>query len=91
MQSLVRGITAAVDAMPRRFTSHQFLAELARRNQPEYLDALHAHASRNAPFRAVHAAVARRLHRIRGIQYLGHVSSANVFGQRGSCALWART
>jgi hypothetical protein len=55
-----------IAAMPKTFTSHQFILELARQNQTLYIEALysyrhHSHRDSPAPFLIVHGLLAQQL------------------------------
>ncbi len=86
------------EAMPREFTSHRFILELARRHQTEYVEALHAYRNTlwkgvPAPFMMVHSQLALQLesmpHLVRKVSPV--VPSTDIFGTRNTAALWQKT
>jgi hypothetical protein len=80
-----------LDQMPETFTSHEFIQRLAQRNQALYIKALYAYRNTGAPFRAVHAILAKELHRYREhVQDLGNVDSEDIFGDTVECAEWQK-
>ena len=78
--------------MPDTFTSHQFLLRLAQRHQELYIEALHSYCDGPAPFRAVHAILAKRLHKHPKLIELirRNAPSTNIFGQSNQCAEWRK-
>ena len=69
------------------FTSHEFIQELAWRNQRLYIEALSAYRDAN-PFQVVHGILARKLHAF--AEYVDHVPSTDLFGTPNLCARWRR-
>ena len=77
--------------MPDTFTSHQFILRLAQRHQKLYIEALHRYQDEPAPFRVVHAILAKRLHDSKQIERIRRdAPSTNIFGQSNQCAEWRK-
>jgi len=78
--------------MPPVFTSHEFILELARRNQRLYIEALYSYRAEGRPFNIVHARLARYLgkqaHLVRMLTR--HLPSSNILGQTAVCAQWEK-
>lgn len=82
--------------MPNTFTSHQFILELARKEQKLYIEALYDHrdmrrSGKRAPFLAVHRRLAQELsqfpHLIRKVRT---VNSKDIFGQSNTSVRWTK-
>lgn len=78
------------------FSSHEFIQNLAHRDQVGYIEALSAYSEVRrdrspAPFMVVHAILSRHLlaypHLVR---YIGKMPSTNIFGHPNRCARWQR-
>jgi hypothetical protein len=82
--------------MPNEFTSHSFILRLAQQFQPSYIEALFAyrnstHREVPAPFMIVHGFLAKGLRQFPElVEYVGEVSSIDIFGQSNNCSLWRR-
>lgn len=83
--------------MPRVFTSHQFILELARQNQALYIQALYACRNHKrdhqpVPFMIVHGALARKLSAFPELirQVRGDAPSRDIFNQANTCAEWVK-
>lgn len=83
---------SVIDRMGGIFTSHEFILRLARQNQTLYIDALDSYRHEPAPFKIVHAILARHLHAYRTSIELVRLdaSSTNIFGQPSQCSEWRR-
>ena len=88
---------AVIAQMPDTFTSHQFILELARQNQTEYIEALysyrhHVHRGVPAPFMMVHGVLALHLLKYPDlIEQIAHVvPSTDIFGNPNECAEWRK-
>jgi hypothetical protein len=80
-----------IEKMGHEFTSHEFILRLAQANQGLYIDALNAYRDQPAPFRTVHAILAKHLHSERElVVYLGDQDSIDIFGQAERCAKWRK-
>jgi hypothetical protein len=89
--SLFNHYPQIIGVMGKEFNSHQFILELARRNQKLYIQALNAYKEEPAPFRRVHAILSRHLHAYPHlISYIRDVSSKNIFAHKNMCASWRR-
>jgi len=88
---------ALISQMPPVFDSHQFILELARQNQVEYVKALHAYLETAAgeaptPFQAVHGILAKKLSNLPHWVELIRLDkpSPDIFGNPSECAEWRR-
>jgi len=97
LTTLFAAYPAVIAALPHQFTSHQFLRELARRQQVAYIGALYAYRTtlrmgKPAPFMAVHAILAQYLHQYPTLVRLVDpaVASEDLFGQSNTAALWEK-
>lgn len=88
---------AIIALMPPVFGSHQFILELARHNQREYVQALYAycdslHDGTPAPFKAVHQILSTKLNDFPTLitQSRPNRPSTDIFGQSNTCAEWCR-
>ena len=82
--------------MPEKFTSHEFILELARLNQRLYIEALYSyrdkpHQGGDAPFMFVHRILAQHLSSLPEIvSHVGQGPSKDIFGQPNDCARWQK-
>ena len=88
---------AIISQMPPVFDSHQFILELARQNQVEYVKALHAYLDPEGgeaptPFQAVHGILAKKLSHLPHWVELVRLDkpSQDIFGSPSECAEWRR-
>lgn len=88
---------AIIAQMPERFTSHQFILELARQHQKLYIEALysyrdHKHRNVPAPFLMVHGILAQRLLNFPELveQIRKDAPSKNIFGEDSTCSNWQK-
>ena len=88
---------AIISLMPPVFDSHQFILELARLNQAEYIRALCAyidssHTEAPTPFQFVHRILSAKLREFPGL--VEHVRtdkpSTDIFGKPNWCAEWRK-
>ncbi len=82
-----------IGKMQPEFTSHEFILRLAQQNQKLYIEALYAYrdvprADGQAPFMMVHGILAKHLHDCPEVEFMGNVSSTDIFGQSSTCAKW---
>ena len=83
-----------ITSLPSEFTSHEFVLRLAQCEQVAYIDSLHAyrhshHGSNPAPFKAVHAILAKHLREHPTLAtFMKNVRSKDIFGQTSACARW---
>ncbi|MBN1934254.1 MAG: hypothetical protein JW934_06300 [Anaerolineae bacterium] len=88
--------SALIEQMKDTFDSHQFILELAHRNQVPYVEALYAyrdslHRGEPTPFRIVHQILAQHLTTCTDlIERAGDVYSEDIFGQVSECAQWRK-
>jgi len=83
--------------MPKTFNSHQFILELARKNQLAYLEALYSyrdylHQGEPAPFKNVHRILAQQLSQFPAliIKMPDRVVSTDIFGQTSNSTEWRK-
>ena len=88
---------AIISQMDQHFTSHEFILELARRNQVAYIEALHSYRrilreGKPAPFMIVHGILARHLASYSRLikEVNPGVPSVDIFGQESEAALWRK-
>jgi hypothetical protein len=88
---------AVIRQMPDVFDSHQFILELARLNQVEYVRALNAYLNPESdekpePFQVVHGILAKKLTEFPDLIVLirRDKPSADIFGNNGQCAEWRK-
>ncbi|HDD62720.1 MAG TPA: hypothetical protein ENF22_09370 [Chloroflexi bacterium] len=87
---------AIISAMPDEFTSHEFILNLARENQTEYVNALFAYRNvsregKPTPFMFVHGELSRGLRKYPElVEKIADVSSVDIFGQPNGCSLWRK-
>lgn len=88
---------AIISQMPPIFDSHQFILELARQNQVEYVKALHAYLESvadeaPAPFQVVHGILAKKLKNFPELVSLIRIDkpSIDIFGKSQGCAEWRK-
>jgi hypothetical protein len=95
--ALVAHYPDVIVAMPRSFTSHEFILALAQQHQKLYIEALYAyrnstHRGAIAPFRVVHQYLSRRLHDFSDLVIPDGkaYSSRDIFGNKQRCSKWRR-
>lgn len=83
--------------MPPLFSSHEFILELAKQHQTEYVSALYAyrdtlHVDTPAPFQVVHGILAAKLKEFSHLVALVRTDlpSKDIFGQPSHCAEWQK-
>ncbi len=94
-QGLENAMSSALEAMKPEFDTHQFILELASKNQKQYIEAL-ASIDSNKPFQTLHSAIGKKLKKIategeypiREVE--SGVSSPNIFGEPSSCSTWQK-
>jgi hypothetical protein len=95
--SLYAKYPTIIEDMPETFTSHQFILELARQYQNQYIEALyhyrnHAHRGVPAPFMMVHGILAQNLLRYPQLieQVRKDADSKDIFGKDDWCSEWKK-
>lgn len=69
-----------IDAMKEKtFNSHEFIRELSRRHQREYIEALYEYRN-GTPFKVVHGVIAKRLADSGLVKKIGEVKNEDMFG-----------
>jgi len=88
---------AIIAQMPAVFDSHQFILELARQNQIDYIKALYAyrgalHDETPAPFQVVHRILATRLNHFPELVRIVKTRrpSRDIFGNPNNCSVWRK-
>ena len=76
--------------MPDTFDSHQFILKLAELNQTEYISSLYNYVNTEAPFRTLHAQIAKVLKQHPHLTQIGVQNSPNIFNVVGENALWQK-
>jgi len=91
-QALREHFQEVIEDFDSSFTSHQFILELARRHQAEYVRALsRCLEDEQAPFRKLHQAIARNLRTFSHlIERRPDIESEDIFRQRRICATWRK-
>ena len=84
-------IRSTVEAMNKRFDSHELILHLAQHNQRHYIKALRE-TEGNRPFKKLHARIGRRVKALS--DQLGidgqPWKSADIFGQASDCVLYTK-
>ena len=92
--SLYAQYPSIIARMPETFTSHEFILELARHNQAEYIEALYIyrHHNNDAPFQIVHLNLAKKLSSYPELvtQIRKNAPSEDIFGQAQQCSEWRK-
>jgi hypothetical protein len=79
-----------IGAMPSLFNAHDFILELARRNQRLYVEALYTYCLGN-PFQTVHQQIAMLLNESPLVRRDGNDSNGrDIFNQPQGCSRWRR-
>lgn len=86
---------AIIAAMPKTFSSHEFILKIAQAHQTLYVDALYAyrnnkHRDQPAPFMMVHKELAKGLSKSNLVKYVEERDSVDIFGESNRCAYWRR-
>lgn len=91
-QALKAFFPKVIQDLKSSFTSHEFIRELARLHQPEYVRALNRYIDdEKAPFQKLHGLISNALHRYpQLVEKLGDVDSVDIFGKEGKCAEWRK-
>ena len=75
----------------KRFTSHEFILQLAQRNQKLYIAALNEYRRSSAPFQRVHSMLSKQLYKYpKLVKHVGNVPSRDIFGDPANCAEWEK-
>jgi len=80
-----------INQMPVFFTAHQFILELARQNQREYIEALYTYREGN-PFQSVHQQLAALLNRFLQLveRHGDEQNSRDIWTNEQGCSRWRR-
>lgn len=88
---IFRNYPQAIDAMPNNFNSHQFILTLARQNQGDYIRALHVYREKTAPFKSLHALLAKLLSKCPTQVRKGRQEvSLDIFNEPERCTTWSK-
>ena len=80
-----------IDAMPKRFNSHEFILELANRYQGLYIKVLAQYVDSPSPFMSAHGQLAKRLNKFTSkVKALDYESSTNIFGKSNDAMVWTK-
>jgi hypothetical protein len=81
----------SIAAMNDEFSSHEFILDLARRNQKIYIEALSDYRVNNNPFQVVHGVLSQRLREHPNeVEYVDELDSVDIFGNPNRCAHWRK-
>ena len=88
---------SVIAQMPKEFTSHKFILELARMNQTLYIEALYhyrhtRYKDKPAPFMNVHGSLAKALTRFPELieKISDSVVSEDIFRVSNNCSKWRK-
>ncbi len=97
LEPLYDAFPEVIDAMPPRFSSHEFILKLAQRHQDLYVKALHHYLSslrsgQPTPFLILHGILARRLSHHDDVLRMvrNDLPSRDIFGNPAECAQWEK-
>jgi hypothetical protein len=89
--ALFKQYDETIKEMPDEFNSHEFILELARRNQRLYIEALNDYAQDPAPFQIVHGILAKHLQALpKLVTHTGNINSNDIFTNENRCASWRK-
>ena len=93
LKELIGKYKETIDKMPEEmFTSHQFILELARKNQRLYVEALNKYADSDSPFRTLHFLLSLALLEFdEDVERIAkEVPSEDIFRKPRRCAAWRK-
>ena len=95
LQVLYQQYPGIIKQMPQRFTSHEFILELARQYQTSYIEALYEYRNspnpnNPSPFQILHGQLANYLHHCLQVRHVGQQNSTDIFGNSNTCAVWEK-
>ena len=94
-QDIIANIEEIINALPDRFTSHQFIIEYASKHQHEYIQNLNENLDSERPFASLHSKIGKQLKRLSHetgkLKHIDDVSDAGIFGKSSQNALWEKT
>ncbi|MCL4250303.1 MAG: hypothetical protein KJ065_19290 [Anaerolineae bacterium] len=91
LEALEQHYPEIIARMGKRFSSHEFILELAHEHQGLYVKALAQYADHKAPFQAVHGQLAKALAKFDTlVYYIGEEPSTNIFGRSSDAAVWGK-
>jgi len=80
-----------IDAMPKRFNSHEFILKLAHRYQGLYIRFLAQYADSKSPFMSAHGQLAKLIGKFDNkVKPLDYESSKDIFGNSSDAMVWSK-
>ena len=89
MEALYSIIEDIVSSLPKEFTTHELILNLAKNNQHAYIKALHEHLDSERPFQLLHSKIGKHLSKSTDLVRLkGDKVDEDIFGQQSENAKW---
>jgi hypothetical protein len=80
-----------IEAMPKRFNSHEFILALAYRHQGAYIKVLAQYADSKSPFMSAHGQLAKMIGKFKdGVKALDYEDSTDIFGNANNAMVWTK-
>ena len=80
-----------IDAMPKRFNSHEFILKLAHRYQGPYIRFLAQYAESKSPFMSAHGQLAKMIGKFEDkVRPLNYEASTDIFGNSNEAMVWSK-
>jgi hypothetical protein len=90
-ESLEQYYPEIIQKMGKRFSSHEFILELAHQHQQLYVQALAQYADNKAPFQVAHSLLAKALTKFdKLVYYIGQEPSVNIFQHTSDASVWGK-
>ncbi len=92
MKNLEPIIQHVVTLMPKEFSTHSLIIELAKNHQHEYISALHGELDSSRPFQNLHSKIGRHLKTLSIVTNIDEqkVIDMDIWGNSSSNALWTK-